>query len=91
MSHLSEYHEHGSRMLLSFRAVFIPGPNRKGKYNTTATARRYMVPFDEPIVGMSWPAFVAPHRVGMVGESLFVHCQVLGVSDSKTLATRLFV
>ena len=35
--------------------------------------------FDEPAVGMDWPNNIAPHRVGVVGESLFVHGQV-GVS-----------
>jgi hypothetical protein len=32
--------------------------------------------FDEPAISMGWPMRIAPHRVGMVGESLFVHCQV---------------
>ncbi len=32
--------------------------------------------FDEPYIGMRWVAEVAPHRVGMLGETLFVHCQV---------------
>ena len=32
--------------------------------------------FDEPAVSIGWPMRIAPHRVGMVGESLFVHCQV---------------
>jgi hypothetical protein len=33
--------------------------------------------FDEPAIGMDWPMNVAPHRVAVVGESLFVHGQVL--------------
>jgi hypothetical protein len=31
--------------------------------------------FDEPAVTVEWPRFVAPHRVGLIGEALFVHVQ----------------
>jgi hypothetical protein len=27
-------------------------------------------------VSVAWPGAIAPHRVAIVGESLFVHCQV---------------
>ena len=32
--------------------------------------------FDEPDVSMGWPEWIAPHRVAIVGETLFVHSQV---------------
>ena len=32
--------------------------------------------FNEPFISMEWPNAVAPHRSAIVGESLFVHCQV---------------
>ena len=44
--------------------------------NVSQKLGRPVVDFDEPVVSMDWPALIAPHRVGMVGEALFVHCQV---------------
>lgn len=46
--------------------------------NKTRLFERKMPAFDEPVISMSWPAVIPPHRVGMVGESLFVHYQVRG-------------
>lgn len=39
--------------------------------------------FDEPFVSLGWPARIAPHRVGMVGEALFVHMQYTRQRSSK--------
>ena len=59
-----------------YATVHIPGKNRQGKLNTTISFLRKIGAFDEPNIGIGWPSKIAPHRVGIVGESLFVHCQV---------------
>jgi hypothetical protein len=46
--------------------------------NVTKKYRWPIPKFDEPAIGIDWPTYLAPHRVGVVGESLFVHCQVSG-------------
>ena len=44
--------------------------------NTSAQYGKPMPSFDEPAISVGWVGAIAPHRVGIVGESLFVHCQV---------------
>ncbi len=44
--------------------------------NVTAPHKKWVPVFDEPFISMDWARDLAPHRVGLVGESLFVHCQV---------------
>jgi hypothetical protein len=63
-----------------YAKVHIPGKNRQGVVNTTMSYLRKIGAFDEPAIGIGWPAVIAPHRVGIVGESLFVHSQVSDVS-----------
>jgi hypothetical protein len=46
--------------------------------NVTAPHKKWVPVFDEPFISMDWARDLAPHRVGLVGESLFVHCQVSG-------------
>jgi hypothetical protein len=46
--------------------------------NVTAPHKKWVPVFDEPFISMDWARDLAPHRVGLVGESLFVHCQVEG-------------
>lgn len=45
-------------------------------HNTSRKLGRDMARFDEPVISMEWPRAIAPHRAGIVGESLFVHFQV---------------
>jgi hypothetical protein len=35
-----------------------------------------MPPFDEPVISVGWTRVIPPHRVAIVGESLFVHYEV---------------
>ena len=44
--------------------------------NVTARYNARTPKFDEPTVSIGWVGAIAPHRVAIVGESLFVHCQV---------------
>jgi hypothetical protein len=44
--------------------------------NVTAQYSTRTPKFDEPTVSIGWVGAIAPHRVAIVGESLFVHCQV---------------
>ncbi len=46
--------------------------------NATALYDLPIPKFDEPAISMSVPERLAPHRVAIVGESLFVHSQVCG-------------
>ena len=46
--------------------------------NVSARFGSPIPPFDEPVVSIGWPRRIPPHRVGMVGEALFVHGQVRG-------------
>jgi hypothetical protein len=45
-------------------------------HNVTSKFSKPIPKFDEPVISMGWASELAPHRVGIVGESLFVHCQV---------------
>ena len=45
--------------------------------NATAPYNSPIPKFDEPTISMSVPEELEPHRVAIVGESLFVHGQVL--------------
>ena len=45
--------------------------------NATAPYKNPIPKFDEPAISMSVPEELEPHRVAIVGESLFVHGQVL--------------
>ena len=44
--------------------------------NATRQYRNTIPKFDEPVISMDIPEAVAPHRVAVVGEALFVHGQV---------------
>ena len=45
-------------------------------HNTSSLFGSKVPSFDEPAVSMGWTKRIAPHRVGIVGETLFVHGQV---------------
>ena len=45
-------------------------------HNVTMKGGQPVPEFDEPAISVGWPKDIAPHRVGIVGESLFVHMQV---------------
>jgi hypothetical protein len=45
-------------------------------HNVSSQFGRSVPKFDEPAVSLGWTKTIGPHRVGMVGESLFVHSQV---------------
>ena len=44
--------------------------------NVTIKYGKNVPSFDEPAISVGWPNRIAPHRVGIVGEALFVHSQV---------------
>jgi hypothetical protein len=44
--------------------------------NVTWAHKQWVPKFDEPFISMNWAQDLAPHRAAVVGESLFVHCQV---------------
>ena len=51
--------------------------------NVTKEFKRRIPKFDEPFISIDWPQYLAPNRVAVAGETLFVHCQVRWYRTSR--------